>query len=245
MKKLYSILIITLAVAVTTVSCSKDALETSPTTAVSGDGLFTNATAAMVPLNGIYRSMYTPGWSTTGNTHQCFGITAYNLMADVMGEDHIMSGQGSGWFWYDCTYNVKSRYTSGAWRPYDLWSAYYKWVANANYIIAAEETMEGLPSDVNYVIGAGYVIRAYSYFMLIQSFARTYKGHESDKGVPLYTEPSAAGTEGQPRSTVQQVYDQIVADIEKGVALLKDAKPQMHKSHIDYYVAQGLSLIHI
>ena len=36
MKKLYSILIITLAVAVTTVSCSKDALETSPTTAVSG-----------------------------------------------------------------------------------------------------------------------------------------------------------------------------------------------------------------
>ncbi len=241
MKKLYSILIITLAVAVTTVSCSKDALETSPTTAVSGDGLFTNATAAMVPLNGIYRSMYTPGWSTTGNTHQCFGITAYNLMADVMGEDHIMSGQGSGWFWYDCTYNVKSRYTSGAWRPYDLWSAYYKWVANANYIIAAEETMEGLPSDVNYVIGAGYVIRAYSYFMLIQSFARTYKGHESDPGVPLYTEPSAAGTEGQPRATVQQVYDQIVADIDKGVALLKDAKPQMHKSHIDYYVAQGIA----
>jgi len=99
MKKIYSILIITLAVAVTTVSCSKDALETSPTTAVSGDGLFTNATAAMVPLNGIYRSMYTAGWSTTGNTHQCFGITAYNLMADVMGEDHIMSGRvaaGSG-----------------------------------------------------------------------------------------------------------------------------------------------------
>jgi starch-binding outer membrane protein, SusD/RagB family len=241
MKKIYSILIITLAVAVTTVSCSKESLETSPTTAVSGDGLFVSATAAMVPLNGIYRSMYSAGWSTTGNTHQCFGITAYNLMADVMGDDHIMSGQGSGWFWYDCTYNVKSRYTSGAWRSYDLWSAYYKWVANANYIIAAEETMEGLPSDVNYVIGQGYVIRAYSYFMLIQSFARTYKGHESDKGVPIYTEPSAAGTEGQPRATVQQVYDQIVADIEKGVALLKESKPQVHPSHIDYYVAQGIA----
>lgn len=78
--------------------------------------------------------------------------------------------------------------------------------------------------------------------MLIQSFARTYKGHESDKGVPLYTEPSAAGTEGQPRSTVQQVYDQIVADIEKGVALLELPKTaKMHKSHIDYYVAQGIA----
>ncbi|MFY9116189.1 MAG: RagB/SusD family nutrient uptake outer membrane protein [Bacteroidales bacterium] len=241
MKKIYTLLIIALAVAITTVSCSKDSLETSPTTAVSGDGLFTNATAALVPLNGIYRSMYTAGWSTGGNTHQCFGITAYNLMADVMGEDHIMSGQGSGWFWYDCTYNVKARYTSNAWRSYDLWNAYYTWVANANYIIAAEETMEGLPSDVNYVIGAAYAIRAYSYFMLMQSFARTYKGHESEPGVPIYTEPSAAGTEGQPRSTVQQVYDLIVADIDKSVALLKDARKQIHKSHIDYYVAQGIA----
>lgn len=245
MKKLYTILIVILVVAVGTVSCSKDSLETSPTTAVSGDGLFTNATAALVPLNGIYRSMYAAGWSTTDNTHQCFGITAYNLMADVMGEDHIMSGQGSGWFWYDCTYNVKSRYTASTWRSYDLWNAYYTWVANANYIIAAEETMEGLPSDVNYIIGQGYAIRAYSYFMLMQSFARTYKGHESDPGVPIYTEPSAAGTEGQPRSSVQQVYELIVADIEKAVTLLKESKPQIHKSHIDYHVAQGLSLIHI
>lgn len=241
MKKLYTILIVILVVAVGTVSCSKDSLETSPTTAVSGDGLFTNATAALVPLNGIYRSMYAAGWSTTGNTHQCFGITAYNLMADVMGEDHIMSGQGSGWFWYDCTYNVKSRYTASTWRSYDLWNAYYTWVANANYIIAAEETMEGLPSDVNYIIGQGYAIRAYSYFMLMQSFARTYKGHESDPGVPIYTEPSAAGTEGQPRSSVQQVYELIVADIEKAVTLLKESKPQIHKSHIDYHVAQGIA----
>ena len=241
MKKLYTLLIIALAVAVTTVSCTPESLETSPTTAVSGDGLFVNATAALVPLNGIYRSMYAAGWSTTGNTHQCFGITAYNLMADVMGEDHIMSGQGSGWFWYDCTYDVKARYTSGAWRSYDLWNAYYTWVANANYIIAAEETMEGLPSDVNYIIGSAYTIRAYSYFMLLQSFARTYKGHESDPGVPIYTEPSAAGTEGQPRSTVQQGYDLVVADIEKGIALLKDAHGQTHKSHIDYYVAQGIA----
>ncbi len=51
MKKLYTILIVILVVAVGTVSCSKDSLETSPTTAVSGDGLFTNATAALVPLH--------------------------------------------------------------------------------------------------------------------------------------------------------------------------------------------------
>ena len=68
-------------------SCSEDSIVTVPTQSMSGQGLLANGKAALVPLNGIYREMYTSGWSTTGNTHQCFGITAYNLCADVMGED--------------------------------------------------------------------------------------------------------------------------------------------------------------
>ncbi len=140
---------------------------------------------------------------------------------------------------YDCTYNVKSRYTSVHRRSYDLWSAYYKWVANANYIIAAEETMEGLPADIT--IRRRYAIRMRRRSRHAAFSHCTYKGHRTDPGVPLYTEPSAAGTEGQPRSSVQQVYELIVADIEKAVALLKEAKPQEHKSHIDYYVAQGIA----
>ena len=161
-------------------SCSKEQIETSPTQSMSGQGLLANANAALVTLNGIYREMYTAGWSTTGNTHQCFGITAYSLCADVMGEDHVMGAQGSGWFWFDACYNVKSRFNSGAWRSYDLWYAYYNWIANANYIIAAKESMGGAPSEVNYVIGQAYAIRAYSYFMLSQYFARTLVGHESE-----------------------------------------------------------------
>jgi len=61
------------ALALTT-SCSEDQLETSPTTAVSGTTMTESNDAAMISLNGLYRSMYTSGWSTTGNTHQCFGL---------------------------------------------------------------------------------------------------------------------------------------------------------------------------
>jgi hypothetical protein len=61
---------------VLTTSCSKDLIETSPTQSMSGQGLLANGNAALVALNGIYREMYTAGWSTGGNTHQCFGITA-------------------------------------------------------------------------------------------------------------------------------------------------------------------------
>ena len=165
--------------------------------------------------------MYTSGWSTTGNTHQCFGITAYNLCADVMGEDHVMAAQGSGWFWFDALYNVKGRYTSSAWRSYDLWFAFYTWLANSNYIIAAEETMEGTSSEVGYAIGQAYAIRAYSYFMLSQYFARTLVGHENEPCVPIYTEPTSPETKGQPRATNAEVYAQIDKDIDKAIELLK------------------------
>ena len=206
-------------------SCSEEMLETAPTSSVDGNVVKT-AEGSMIALNGIYRSMYTAGWSTTGNTHQCFGISAYNLMADVMGDDMIMASSGSGWFWYDAIYSVKSRYTSGAWRSYDLWNAYYTWVSNANFVIANEANMADDDFDMMYCVGQAYAIRAYSYFMLAQSFARTYKGHENEPCVPLYTEPTTTATEGKPRSTVQEVYTQITADITKAVTLLTAATPK-------------------
>ena len=220
-------------------SCSKEQIETSPTQSMSGQGLLANANAALVTLNGIYREMYTSGWSTTGNTHQCFGITAYALCADVMGEDHIMGASGNGWFWYDALYNVKQRAHQSTWRSYDLWYAFYNWIANANYIIAAKETMSGAPSEVNYAIGQAYAIRAYSYFMLSQYFARTLVGHESDPCAPIYTEPTSPETKGQPRSTNAAVYAQIDADINEAVKLL-EGTTRKDKSHIDYSVAQAI-----
>ena len=240
MKKIFNYMMAGLLGCALLTGCADDALETVPTDSMSGSGLMANANAALVPLNGIYRSMYAAGWSVGGNEHQCFGISSYALMADVMGEDMIMNAAGSGWFWYDCLYQVKDMYSSSAWRSYDLWNAYYTWINNANYILAAEETMEGNSEDVNYVIGQAYAIRGYSYFMLAQCFARTYKGHESEKCVPIYTEPTIAGTQGNPRATVQEVYDQITADMDKAIELLSNASERKHATHIDLGVAYGL-----
>ena len=222
-------------------SCLDDALETAPTDSMSGTTLLANANSALIPLNGLYRSMYA-SWSPTANQHQSFGINSYVLTADVMGEDMIMDAQGSGWFWFDCLYNVKAQYTGSAFRSYDMWNCFYTWIANANYIIAAEETMEGNTEDVNYVIGQAYAIRAYSYFMLAQNFARTYKGHESDPCCPIYTEPTVAGTQGNPRSSVQDVYNLIVSDMQTAIDKLSNAPARSSnlKTHIDLSVAYGI-----
>lgn len=239
MNKIFKLLSLASVSALLLTSCSGDQLDTVPSDSMSGTTLLGDATNALIPLNGIYRSMYTAGWSTSGNTHQCFGISAYNLMAEVMGDDFIMGDMGSGWFWFDAVYNVKSRFTSKSWRSYDLWNAYYTWISNANYILAAKNTMSGTPEEVNYAIGQAYAIRAYSYFMLSQSFARTLVGHESDPCVPLYTEPTFTSTTGQPRSTNAQVYARIDTDIDSAVALLKGTT-QQSANHIGYAVALGL-----
>lgn len=188
-------------------------------------------------LNSIYRSMHTAGWSTTSNTHQCFGISAYNLTAEVMGDDMVMAATGSGWFWYDATYNVKPRYEYSSWRSYDLWNAYYTWIGNANSFINNESTMTSASSK--YVLGQAYAIRAYSYFMLAQTFARTYKGHESEPCVPIYTGTSFAMNTGASRATVAQVYQQIDADIAKALQLLTGST-QQNPIHMGLGVVQGL-----
>jgi len=193
-------------------------------------------------LHEIYKSMHTFGWSTGGNTHQCFGISAYNLMAEVMGDDMIMGAQGNGWFWFDAAYSVKQRYTSPGWRSFDLWTAYYTWIANANYLLNACQSMTGTSAEKDYVKGQAYAIRAYSYFMLAQSFARTYKGHENDPCVPLFTGTywnRSISCTSATRSTVAQVYAQIDADIDQAINLL-NGTTQQNPVHIGYAVAQGL-----
>ena len=190
-------------------------------------------------MNNIYRMLRTAGWSSTGNTHQAFGILAHTLTAELMGDDMIMGAQGSGWFWFDATYNVKSRYTSSSWRSYDLWNTYYTCIAEANSIISQKNNITGSTDLVDYYVGQAYALRAYSYFMLSQWFARTYKGHESDPCVPLFTGTVFNGSTGQPRATVTQVYAQIDSDIQQAVNLLKNTT-QLSPSHIGYAVALGL-----
>ena len=99
--------------------------------------------------------------------------------------------------------------------------------------------MGGDPVEINRIVGQAYALRAHSYFYLIQIYQQTYKGNESKPGIPLYTEPTVAGSEGKPHGTVKEVYTLINADLEKAASLLKDTG-QKDFSHIDYYVAKGI-----
>lgn len=238
MKRIIYISILSLSLGI--VSCKKDFLETSPTDRVSAPTMFETTDGAQVAMDGIYRMLYTSGWAT-GNTHQNFGIMSTKLYTSLMGEDLLQDAQGSGWFYFDYRYDVRSRFTATTWRPYSTWNFYYTLISNANYILAEEETLQGDKTVVDNIMAQAYAMRAYAYFQLIQSFQQTYVGHQSSPGVPLYTEPTTAVSEGKGRGTVEEVYTQINADLDKSISLFSNNKAsQKHKSHIDYYVASAI-----
>lgn len=75
-------------------------------------------------------------------------------------------------------------------------------------------------------------------------YQHTYKGNESKPCVPLITNENAneAAANGCARSTVQEVYDQIMSDLNKAVSLLEntDKTRGTDKRYISKEVAYGL-----
>lgn len=219
------------------VSCA-DMLDTGPSNQITGSQALADAAGAETAMNGVYRMMYLPGWGD--NPTENFGQTAVQLMADAMAEDFVIKEEGDQWFVYDYYLRAHEEYTGTLGRSYAVWNFYYTLISNVNNIIASSANiLADDPELGESVLGQAYALRAYCYFYLIQLFQQTYRGNEDAPGVPVYTEPTVAGSEGKPRGTVQDVYDRIDSDLETAVGLLQ-GRGQTHISHIDYYVAKGI-----
>jgi len=222
---------------ISSLMCSCTSLmETSPTTEVVKDEILANAEGLEVAMNGIYSTMYNRLDFVTANAHQCFGNMAVTLTADLMGDDMVQTAQGAGWFWKDYNYEQRSRFTSKIWRCYFTWKYFYEIISNANYIISATDSAEGDPKEIECIKAQALAARAFSYFMLIQSFQQTYVGHETLPGVPVYTEPTTAESKGKGRGTVSDVYNRIDEDLKSALSLFEDCGVQRkHISNFDLY----------
>jgi len=242
MKKIF--VLIAVIASLTLTGCAKDFLETQPTDKGASDQIFGDAESALSAINGIYRLLYTGGWGS-GWEPENGGLPADILLFDLYAEDHVMDASGSGWFYYDYAYDTWTDYTHKAGHSYNLWNFFYTLICNANYVIAYEDTLSGDEDMKNYVLGQAYAIRSMSYWWLANSFC--FNGGDAKDarrttmaGVPVYTEPTVAGSEGKGRGTIQQTYDQINSDIDKAIKYLEAyTGKQLHKSHIDKYVAYG------
>lgn len=217
------------------VSCS-DRLDIEPSDQLDKDLVLEDADGMKMAMNGIYASMYRRLDFVSANAHQCFGNMAVFLAAELMGEDMVIQAQGAGWFWRDYCYEMRQRYASKIWRSYFTWAYFYELISNANCIIAAAPDAGGDVSEIENVTAQAYAVRAFSYFMLIQSFQQTYVGHESLPGVPIYTEPTTGASTGKGRGTVKDVYARINGDLDEAERLfLSSGLGQEDITNLDRY----------
>jgi len=211
------------------VSCSEDFLQTSPSASISDDKVFKTIEGAKAVIDGVTRD-----WREYHDYHDQFGVKAIDLVSDLMGEDIVVGRLH--WFRYD--YTIDNREATYR-RPGYVWSLFYRGIRNLNEVIKhVNEATNATELEKGHVKAQALTMRAYSYFRLIQHFQQTYVGHESDPGLPLYTEPM---NEGKPRSTVQEVYDLIVQDLDEAITLFEAANISPRDiSEVDLSVAHGI-----
>jgi tetratricopeptide (TPR) repeat protein len=105
------------------------------------------------------------------------------------------------------------------------WNFPYKNIYEYNVVIESIDQANssiGYTSDDKKVIKAeAKVGRAYEYWLLVNTFAKQYSetSAATDLGVPLITEPNVTG-EVSNRSTVKEIYDFIIKDVEESIEYL-------------------------
>lgn len=113
---------------------------------------------------------------------------------------------------------------------FTLWASGYNVVNEANYIIAGIDQLENVPEDTqNRLLGEAYFMRAYAYHDLVRIFSYepgrevVVDGRPWDAGAILRTEPTrdVSQADDRPRSTNQETYDLIVADLEEAINYLE------------------------
>ena len=234
-----------LALALLLTACKKDFLDKEPNAEISSSTLLATTENAQTALNGIYASLYKLNdnylW-THGNVQQNCGIPGFMLTADLMGDDFVQHERGSGWFYFDYNFVGRIRHINPNWRSYGLWNYFYKLIANANLLISGIPTMEGTQTDVAKVNGQALALRAFAYYYLSLFFQQTYVGHEHAQGVPLYTEPTTANSVAKGRGTMQELYAQILQDLQNAEKMLKPTMDDDRElpTEINYYIVKGL-----
>ena len=242
MKKINLILLMLALVSLA--GCKKDYLETFATNQVPGELIFSDAEKSMTAVNGLIRLLYVGGWGSSWGAENG-GLPAYILVQDIKAEDHVMDGSGSGWFYYDYRYDTFGDWTGNAGHQYQMWNFFYTLISNANYIISNQD-MEGDEDYLHYALGQAYAIRSFCYMWLVQTFQQNGAIFGTSlPGVPIYTEPTVAGSVGKPRGTVADVYKQANDDIDAAIQHLSQSNlGQLHKSHISLAVAYGIKARH-
>lgn len=209
--------------------CGEDFLETEIQESISDEQIESSPAATGYILNGIYASLRTFDVGGSGGYHTDYGHMSAKIASDLMGQDVTMAFN----HWYGAYHAYTGRVQTSGYNRH-IWLTYYSQVRAANIVINA------IPADVadpeiQPLLGQALALRGLFLHMLVRFYAEPYSVDPDAPGIPLYDGSSFAGA---PRTSVGDVYDQIVSDLTTAVGLL-DGFSRSSKEVVDFNVANG------
>ncbi len=205
-----------------------------------------NPDRAEAGVNAIFAqfNQYMPNEKAlNAERHNDFGYPSIMLFTDANGQDVVTEDNGYNWMGNNLEYADRS-YTSR--EVQIVWNNFYSLIYTANSVIGANDPETEDPTTQFY-LAQGLSVRAFSYFGLAQLFQFNYVGNESKPCVPIVTDKNAEEVGlvgGAKRSTVQEVYDLILSDLNTAIELLESAEAggvkRKDKRYVSLAVAYGL-----
>lgn len=192
------------------------------------DVLKVDPAKVLASVSGI-AGQFTAFGSLTGGAasdeHWDIGIPSLFIQMDLRGMDEYSNTSGYNWF-QDSEAFTDGLPSSSA----RIYQYSYNIIRACNEVIKTQgpninlEAPDENTDMLKFYVAQAAAFRAYAYLYLVQSYAFTYDGNQSAPCVPLVTEENMdkAAAEGEPRATVQQIYDQIIKDLDMAVDYLNE-----------------------
>ena len=214
MKNILKISIAALSGVMLLASCSKDYMNTTPTSSTATPTIFESTENAALAINGICKLMTrqylgSQGFNGEGTVKMYTGeYPGDNCFVNLPGWSSVINGT-----MHDNKTTIYNYYN---------WYYYYMLIGNTNAIILNIDDAKGAEAERQFIKAQALSFRAYSYMMLLQIYSVRWSdsNNGSADGVVLRLDTS---TDEMPLSTMADCYEQIYDDLDEAIRLYTES----------------------
>lgn len=199
-------------------------------------------------MTGVYSTMFTTGTGGT-TSHTDFGQRGYDVYGDMLSGDMALTLSTYGWYRSAITeFQAAEDFTQQ--ENYQVWRYYFRVINRSNLVIESilgqpqpetEAEITAIIDELNdnnrHIIAQAFAMRAHSYFYLTQYMVNDVTASWTSPTLPIYTK---AGITGNPKSTTEEVYNLMEADLNRAIPLLIDYSRPSSKLEVNQPIAQTI-----
>ncbi|RVT96465.1 RagB/SusD family nutrient uptake outer membrane protein [Mucilaginibacter limnophilus] len=203
-------------------SCKK--LEVAPSDAITTETLINTPEGLANALNGAYALFKDHiEFNGTVDMNNMYLRQFYHL-SDFASDDIVCGQVTTDPLYY--SFSLDHSPSQGNTRYF--WYVSYKIINGVNTIIDAVEKQGSEDATKKQLLGECYFLRAFCHFNLVRLFAKPYSVDPNSPGIILRTSLTDPAQKG--RSTVAEVYGQVIADAEKAAGLMTQVRGVQYAS---------------